>query len=462
MLLKNLYKKIPKVDELLSLDNVKEALELYPREVVLNILRNILNTYREMIRDGKVFDISFQIISHIFNDELRKELRYSIRKVINATGVIVHTNLGRSKICEDGIRHMIEVAENYSNLEYDLEQGSRGNRYSHVEGIICRVIGCESALVVNNNAAAIMIVLDTLCRNTEVIVSRGELVEIGGSFRIPDVMKFSGAILKEVGCTNRTHLFDYENEINDNTSAFLKVHSSNYYIGGFTKKVSIKDLSELKEKYRKIIIEDIGSGSIIDLSKYGIRFEGNLVQTSLMDGADIVTFSGDKMLGGPQAGIIVGKKHLIDKIKKNHLLRALRVDKFILASLESTFRCYLDEKFAIKNIPTLKMITYELGFLKKNALELLERLNKIKGFNIKVDKGFSIIGGGSMPREKIGTYVLLIKHDNMSVYEIERRLRNNTIPIIVRIEDNFVKLDVRTIEKCEFDEIYRAFIKLEC
>ncbi|BAK80908.1 L-seryl-tRNA(Sec) selenium transferase [Candidatus Arthromitus sp. SFB-rat-Yit] len=462
MLLNDLYKKIPKIDELLRLDNVKEALDLYPREAILNILRNILSTYRKMIKFGNQLDVSIKTISQTFEYELYKEFRYSIRRVINATGVIIHTNLGRSKICKDGINHMIEVAENYSNLEYNLEEGTRGNRYSHIEEIICKVLGCESAIVVNNNAAAIMLVLDTLCKNTEVIVSRGELVEIGGSFRIPNVMKFSGAILKEVGCTNRTHLFDYENEINDNTSAFLKVHTSNYYIEGFEKKVSIKELSTLKERYNKIIIEDIGSGSIIDLSKYGIKSEESLVQKSLCDGADIVTFSGDKMLGGPQAGIIVGRKHLIDKMKKNHLLRALRVDKFILASLESTFRCYLDEKFAVKNIPTLRMITYKFEFLKKNALKLFNKLNGIDGFNIEVGEGFSIIGGGSMPKEKIKTYVLMVKHKFMSAYEVEKRLRYNIIPIIVRVEDGFVKLDVRTIEEFEFDEIYNAFVKLRC
>ena len=368
--MKHLYKKIPKIDELLNLENVKKSLKLYPREFILEILRDILNIYRQKIKNGENIEINLNIISNVFDEELHKKSQKNLKRVINATGVIIHTNLGRSKMCKDAINHIVEVAENYSTLEYDLENGTRGSRYSHVEDIICKILGCEAALVVNNNAAAIMIVLDTLCKNTEVIVSRGELVEIGGSFRIPEVMKFSGVILKEVGCTNRTHLFDYENEITENTSAFLKVHTSNYYIDGFVKNVKVEELNVLKNKYNKIIIEDIGSGTIVDFSKYKVYSEEDLVQNSLKNGADIVTFSGDKMLGGPQAGIIVGKKDLIEKIKKNHLLRALRIDKFTLAALESTFRCYLDEKYAIENIPTLKMITYKEEDLKFKAEQL--------------------------------------------------------------------------------------------
>ena len=307
-----------------------------------------------------------------------------------------------------------------------------------------------------------MIVLDTLCKNTEVIVSRGELVEIGGSFRIPEVMKFSGVILKEVGCTNRTHLFDYENEITENTSAFLKVHTSNYYIDGFVKNVKVEELNVLKNKYNKIIIEDIGSGTIVDFSKYKVYSEEDLVQNSLKNGADIVTFSGDKMLGGPQAGIIVGKKDLIEKIKKNHLLRALRIDKFTLAALESTFRCYLDEKYAIENIPTLKMITYKEEDLKFKAEQLLDLLKDLKEFSIEVEENFSIVGGGSMPKTKLKTYVLDLKHDRFSPEDLEVKLRNSKIPIIVRLEKNSIKLDVRTIEEDEFKYILESLVELRC
>lgn len=460
--MKHLYRKIPKIDELLVLDNVKRALDNYPREFVLEILRDILSMYREKIKEGNEIEISLNIISKVFDEELNKKGMFNLKKVVNATGVVIHTNLGRSKMCKEAIDHILEVANNYSNLEYDLNEGKRGSRYSHVEKIICEILGCEAALVVNNNASAIMIVLDTLCKNKEVIVSRGELVEIGGSFRIPEVMKFSGTILKEVGCTNRTHLFDYENEINENTVGFLKVHTSNYYMDGFVKQVKIEELRELKEKYDKIIIEDIGSGAIIDLSKYGIQTEKNLVQQSLKEGADIVTFSGDKMLGGPQAGIIVGKKELIEKIKKNHLLRALRIDKFTLAALEATFRCYLDEKYAVKNVPTLRMITYGIEELKEKCEKLLNKVQNISGFNITMEENVSIIGGGSMPKERLKTYVLDVKHNKLSSKDLEIKLRENKIPIIVRVEKNSIKLDIRTVEEEEFNDIYEALEKLRC
>ncbi len=457
----HLYRKIPKIDELLNLNSVNEAIKIYPREFVLDILRNILKSYREKIRLGENISFSLMDISDIFEKELLNKSKNSLRRVVNATGVVIHTNLGRSKMCRQALENIIEVSSYYSNLEYDLENGCRGSRYSHVEKLICDILHCESALVVNNNASAIMLVLNTLCNKKEVIVSRGELVEIGGSFRIPEVMNFSGAILKEVGCTNRTHLFDYENEINENTSAFLKVHTSNYYISGFIKDVRIDELKLLKEKHNKIIIEDIGSGSIIDFNKYGLQSKNNLVQESLKNGADIVTFSGDKMLGGPQAGIIVGRKDLIDKIKSNHLLRALRVDKFTLAGLEGTLKCYLDEKFALENIPTLRMITEKLETLKSKSEILYNKIKNIENFQISIEEGFSIIGGGSMPQEQIKTYVLDIKHKFIYSKQLEELLRKNYIPIIVRVENNSIKMDIRTIEENEFEIIHEALLNIK-
>ena len=452
--MKYLYRKIPKIDELLKLENVRESLEKYPRDFVLKILREILNNMRRQIKSEEISNVDIDLISNIFDYEIKIKSRRNIRRVINATGVVIHTNLGRSKMCKDAVEHIVEVAENYSNLEYDLDIGIRGSRYYHIESIICDIVGCESALVVNNNAAAIMLVLNTLCKDTEVIVSRGELVEIGGSFRIPEVMKFSGAILRETGCTNRTYLHDYENQITDNTSAFLKVHTSNYYIDGFVKQVGVSELNYLKLKYNKIIIEDVGSGSLVNLLKYKNFYESNSVQDSIKDGADVVTFSGDKMLGGPQAGIIVGRKDLLDKIKRNHLLRALRVDKFTLAALESTFRCYLDSRYAIENIPTLRMITISLEELKVKAKKLLGVLSNLKNFKITIDEDVSLIGGGSMPKEKLKTFVLNIEHYEISSSELERILRNYTVPIIVRVEKNLVKLDVRTIDESEFGYIF--------
>lgn len=461
MFLCYLFRDIPKIDVLLNLPKVKDALEKYPRKLVVNILRDILNVFRNKIKLGETLDLTLDNISNIFELELLKYNK-GIRKVINATGVIIHTNLGRSKLCNEAIENIVNVAQNYTNLEYDLEKGSRGSRYSHVEKIICHILNCEAALVVNNNAAAIMLVLDTLCKNTEVIVSRGELVEIGGSFRIPEVMKFSGAILKEVGCTNRTHLHDYEEAITENTSCFLKVHTSNYYIDGFVKQVTIENLRELKEKYGKFIIEDIGSGTIIDLSKYGINSENNLVIDSLEKGADIVTFSGDKVLGGPQAGIIVGKKHLIEKMKKNNLLRALRVDKFTLAALESTFKCYFDENYAIESIPTLRMMLCKLDTLQQKANNFVDKIKKLEKIKVILQEDFSIIGGGSLPKERLKTYVIDIRHKNISTKKLEELLRSREIPIIVRVEKDSIKLDVRTIEQDEFNLIYEALSELEC
>lgn len=457
----HLYRKIPKIDELLNLSSVNDAIKIYPREFVLDILRDILKSYREKIKLGENVSCSLNDISNLFKKELLNKSQNNLRRVVNATGVVIHTNLGRSKMCKQALNNIIEVSKYYTNLEYDLENGCRGSRYSHVEKIICEILNCESALVVNNNASAIMVVLNTLCNKKEVIVSRGELVEIGGSFRIPEVMNFSGALLKEVGCTNRTHLFDYENEINENTAAFLKVHTSNYYINGFVKDVKISELNFLKEKYNKIIIEDIGSGSIIDLNKYGLHSKNNLVQESLKNGADIVTFSGDKMLGGPQAGIIVGRKDLIDKIKSNHLLRALRVDKFTLAALEGTLKCYLDEKFAIENIPTLKMITDKLHNLNEKAKALYNKISSIENFEISIEEGFSIIGGGSMPEETMKTYVLDLKHKSISAKQLEEFLRKNYIPIIVRVENDSVKMDVRTIDENEYEFIYEALLDIK-
>ncbi len=288
---------------------------------------------------------------------------------------MIHTNLGRSLLAKEAIENVIKVSENYSNLEYDLKQGKRGSRYSHVEELIKKVTGAEAAMVVNNNAAAVMLALNTLCEEKEAIVSRGQLVEIGGSFRVPDVMKFSRAHLVEVGTTNRTHLYDYENNINENTGVLLKVHTSNFKIMGFTEEVSSEEMVQLGEKYKLPVMEDIGSGTLVDFSKYGFTYEPT-VQSSLEKGVDVVTFSGDKMLGGPQAGIIVGKKKYIDKMKKNQLTRALRIDKMTLAALEGTLKYYIDEKEAIENIPTLNMILSSKEIHKKKSSKIKKKTSK--------------------------------------------------------------------------------------
>ncbi len=315
-------------------------------------------------------------------------------------------------------------------------------------------------MVVNNNAAAVMLALNTLCEEKEAIVSRGQLVEIGGSFRVPDVMKFSRAHLVEVGTTNRTHLYDYENNINENTGVLLKVHTSNFKIMGFTEEVSSEEMVQLGEKYKLPVMEDIGSGTLVDFSKYGFTYEPT-VQSSLEKGVDVVTFSGDKMLGGPQAGIIVGKKKYIDKMKKNQLTRALRIDKMTLAALEGTLKYYIDEKEAIENIPTLNMILSSKEIHKKRAQRLKRRLqNNIKDFNFKVSEDLSMVGGGSMPGEKIPTYVVKVNSDKITAEKIEEKLRLSKNPIIVRVSKDEVVLDIRTLFERDFNIIVEEFKKL--
>lgn len=454
---KELLRKLPKIDELLKLDKVQEELKNTVRLIVLEALRESIEKFRKDILEERIFEISNDDILNQFLSILQIKKQFSLKKVVNATGVVIHTNLGRSILCDEAIENVVEVAKNYSNLEYNIENGARGSRYEHIEELVKKITGAEAALVVNNNAAAVMLVLNTLCQEKEAIVSRGQLVEIGGSFRVPDVMRFSGAKLVEVGTTNRTHLYDYENNITENTGVLLKVHTSNFKIMGFTEEVDLAELVTLGEKFNIPVIEDIGSGVLVDFSKYGFCYEPT-VQESLKKGADIVTFSGDKMLGGPQAGIIVGKKDYIAKIKKNQLTRALRIDKMTLAALEGTLRHYLDEKDAVTNIPTLNMMLRSKDEHKKRAQRLKNRLQKhVDSFNFKISEDFSMVGGGSMPTVEIPTYVVRVHSDRISAEKLEKSLRHNIIPIIVRIKDNEILLDLRTIAEADFDIIVEAF-----
>lgn len=457
---KELLRKLPKIDELLKEDIVINALKNTLRPIVLEALRESLERFRSDILSNTIEEFEHKDILAYFNSLVEHKNSPKLKKIINATGVVIHTNLGRSLLCEEAVKNVITAAENYNNLEYNLETGERGSRYSHVEEIIKKITGAEAAVVVNNNAAAVMLTLNTLCSGKEAIVSRGQLVEIGGSFRIPDVMKFSSAKLVEVGTTNRTHLYDYENNITENTGVLLKVHTSNFKIMGFTEEVSLEELVALGEKHKVPVIEDIGSGVLVDFSKYGFTYEPT-VQHSLKKGVDVVTFSGDKMLGGPQAGIIAGKKEYINKIKKNQLTRALRIDKMTLAALEGTLKYYLDEAEAVKKLPTLYMILSPKEEHKKRAQRLKSKLQKADlNINIKLEADYSMVGGGSMPTEKIDTYVLKIKSGTMSADQLEKNLRNNITPIIVRIYNGEIILDLRTIFDKDFDIIVEAFRNL--
>ncbi len=458
---KELLRKLPKIDELLKLQSVNKLIEENSRTIVLESLREAIEFYRNGILKGNVDSLNTEQVLDFAVHTLESKNKMHLEKVINATGTVIHTNLGRSLLGKKAIENVITVAGSYNNLEYDIESGKRGSRYSHIEEIIKKVTGAEAAMVVNNNAAAIMLVLDTLAKEKEVIVSRGELVEIGGSFRIPEVMKFSGAKLVEIGTTNRTHLYDYENNIRENTGVLLKVHTSNFKVLGFTEGVSLEQLVELGEKHEIPVVEDIGSGVLVDFGKYGFTYEPT-VQDSIKKGIDVVTFSGDKMLGGPQAGIIVGKKKYIDRMKKNQLTRALRVDKMTLAALEGTLKYYIDEKEAIDNIPSLNMILMPKEEVKKKCTLLKRKLqSKTQDFKFYIDKGESMVGGGSMPTEKIETYVVKVTSEKFSPEDMERKLRLGETPLIARVYNDELVLDGRTLFKEDFDEIVQCFKAIE-
>jgi L-seryl-tRNA(Ser) seleniumtransferase len=381
-----------------------------------------------------------------------------LRRTVNATGVVVHTNLGRSLLSPVVMENLTAISSRYSNLEFDLNAGRRGSRYSAVEGILCELSGAQAAMVVNNNAAATLLCLDTLATGQEVIVSRGELVEIGGAYRIPDVMAKSGAILKEVGTTNRTHARDYENAIGERTGLLLKVHTSNYSIVGFTAAVSLPDLVSIGRRRSLPVMEDLGSGTLVDFSKYGLIKEPT-VQESLAAGVDVVTFSGDKLLGGPQAGIILGGKRHIDRIKANSLTRALRIDKMTLAALEATLQLYRDEPRAVHQIPTLRMLTLPLAVIHGRAAELKSRLERVPGEGLKVEllDISSKAGGGSLPMLDLPSRCLGITVGKTSVNTVERWMRNRNPPIIGRIENDRFIVDPRTLQEEELDIIEKAF-----
>lgn len=455
------YRMIPKVDNLMEEDEIKDLCNILNRDFVLESVRSVTEELREFINKSNDEEEIIKSISNVkayIIEDVNGFADFRVKRVINGTGTILHTNLGRAVISDKTADRIHTLVTGYSNLEYDLIKGERGSRYSHFEKIVCKITGAEAAMAVNNNAAAVLLILSALARDKEVVVSRGELVEIGGSFRVPDVMTQSGGKLIEVGTTNKTHLYDYENAINEETAALLKVHTSNYRIVGFTESVPVQELAELAHKHNIPVIEDIGSGVLVDLSKYGLDHEPT-VQESIKAGADIVCFSGDKLLGGPQAGIIVGKKSLINKIKKHPLTRALRIDKFTAIALESTFHEYIDEEKAVNNIPVLKLIKRSLSDVKECAEKLKEKLEAVtkKSCEIKVEACESQIGGGSLPLERIQSYAVSIKPLTITTANLEKQLRLIETPIVGRVvNDNYI-IDLRTILQGEEEIIAQAF-----
>lgn len=448
-----LYRSIPKVDVLLENQAIQEMIERYSRDSVMEAIRAEMDNLRAFIsgcdEEDKAQEQIALLISHI-GDAVEKMHTPDMKKVINGTGTILHTNLGRAPISREHMKKAFDIVTGYSNLEYNLEEGRRGERYSHFEKLLCKITGAEAAMAVNNNASSVLLILSSLAKGGEVIVSRGELIEIGGKFRIPDVMTQSGATLVEVGTTNKTHVSDYEENITEETKALLKVHTSNYKIVGFTESVGIDELLPIAKEHGIPVIEDLGSGVLIDLSKYGLTYEPT-VQESVAKGADVVCFSGDKLFGGPQAGIIVGKKKYIDMMKKNQLTRALRIDKFTAATLELVLQEYLSEEQAVQHIPVLCMITEPLDEVARRARSLARTIRSTD-LPAKVDvvSCESQIGGGSLPMERIPSMAVAIHPKHESVAALEDQMRHLTVPMIPRTVNDTIMLDVRTVETEDF------------
>ncbi len=459
---KRLLKKIPGVDRLLELAWKDDSFHMFPKVVLTKCIRNEIEALRDriMASDGNLrikADFSGGQIIEMVRKRAQKAVALRLKRTINGTGVVVHTNLGRSMLSPDVTDNLVEISTRYSNLEFDLKQGKRGSRYSTVEGILREISGAQAAMVVNNNAAAVLLCLDEIANGKQVVISRGELVEIGGSFRIPDVMAKSGGTLVEVGTTNRTHEKDYEDAVCQETALFLKVHTSNYSVVGFTASVSLEKLVALGKKFNIPVMEDLGSGTFIDFSKYGLLKEPT-VQESIAAGVDLVTFSGDKLLGGPQAGIILGKKPYIDRIRMNPITRALRIDKMTLAALESTLCLYRDEKKAINRIPTLRMLTTPMEYLEKKATDLKAGIETIGDDRIEVNilDLSSKTGGGALPLLNLPSRCTAIRIRGMSANMLERKMRFSAPPIIGRIENDFFILDPRTLLDEEIEMIIDA------
>lgn len=438
---------IPSVDELIGRPRLLGLAEKAGRTLVTQTARNVLADVRASLKNDPartqptgLAEIEMEVAARV-----EALLAPSLRRVINATGVILHTNLGRAPLSAQAAAQIAETATRYSNLEYDILSGERGKRDVHTGSLLAELVGAEAAIVVNNNAAAVFLVLNTLAKGAEVIVSRGELIEIGDGFRIPDIMAESGAVLREVGTTNRTRLRDYERAINERTRLLLRVHPSNFRIIGFTERPSLDELVGLARRHKLVVFEDLGSGCLADLSANGVSEP--VARASCDAGASVVSFSGDKLLGGPQAGIIAGQREIVERIRRNPLFRALRVDKLTIAALEVTLKSYL--RGAYDEIPTLRMIRMSGKELASRAAIFVERLRASlpQDAKLEVRTGFSVIGGGSTPDQQLSTHLIAISYHRLSPSQLEERLRKPArgTPVIARIEDNHLLLDLRTV-----------------
>jgi len=446
----NVLRHLPSIDQLLRRDGLRDLIAAAGRDTVRDRLREVISEIRREIvnANGNAYTpadpekLSGEIERRLnARFDLRRQAR--TQRVINATGVVLHTNLGRAPLSRRAIEAINETAGGYCNLEYDLETGQRGRRGSGLEAMLRELVGCEAAAVVNNCAAAVLITLNTLAEGGEVLVSRGELIEIGGSFRIPDVIAKSGARIREVGTTNRTRLGDYEKAINENTRVILRAHPSNYRIIGFTEKPALEDLASLARERNLPLFEDLGSGCLVDLTPVGVRDEPT-VALSLKAGCSVVSFSGDKLLGGPQAGIILGEAEAVKRIKSNPLMRALRVDKLTYAALEATLESYLSER-AIEEIPALAALHTTKEAITRRARAFIRRARSIGGLSFKLMDGHSVVGGGSAPETQLPTTLIAVTSERVGADEIEKKLRRNSPPVIVRIVEDRIVLDLRTV-----------------
>lgn len=429
-----------------------------PRGLVTECARQVTEAIRQSLLSGKSIDGDIQ--SHVL-DQIKRaaksEWASSIPRAINATGIILHTGLGRAPLSPLAKEYVLDVLDGYSILAFSEETGERRERHFHTEQLLAKITGAESGILINNNAAATILVLSTFCKDKEAIVSRGELVEIGGSFRIPDVMAQSGAIMVEVGTTNRTHLRDYENAINENTGLMIKVHKSNYKVIGFSSEPPLHEMVELGRKHDVLVYHDLGSGALLDFSRYGLSHEPT-VQESVLDGADIITFSGDKLMGGPQSGIIIGKKKYIDRIKKNPLVRATRCGKLTYAVVEATLKLFLDEKTAVTQNKTVRMLVEPVKTLKTHATKFLNKIKKFAPSSIylSLEEEETFVGGGSMPGEAVPSVIVTLQDPDMPSQEFAYRLRQYKPAIFTRVQDEKVIFDFRTLEKEEIPVVISA------
>src|SRR5690348_2367195 len=451
-----LLRQIPSVDEILGTAEAQRLIERAGRPLVLGAIRELLAHLRKTAGNETTVPLDAARIIQDVARTVELALRPSLHAVINATGVVLHTNLGRAPLSRAAIERIAATASSYSNLEYDVVAGKRGKRDTHTNRLLAEIAGAEAAIVVNNNAAAVFLVLNTLAKDAEVIVSRGELIEIGDGFRIPEIMSASSARLREVGTTNRTRIADYQRAINDQTRLLLRVHPSNFKIVGFTNRPELAELAALGHKKHIPVFEDLGSGCLTDLSAAGVVEP--VVRASLAAGADIVSFSGDKLLGGPQAGVIAGRKKYVEQIRRNPLFRALRVDKLTIAALEATLSAY--QRGALDEIPALRMIRMTAAELETRARAFIDKMRACLPCEVELEirNGSSVIGGGSTPEQKLPTKLIAIRSPRHSAVQLEERLRKpqSGPPVIARIEKNLLVLDLRTVFPEEEDALLAA------